>query len=250
MSGWTEVRTDCTRIKVGTLLSVVDPNLVNANVQMGLKVSQDPPATESKASRTRVSCVRGSATRRPARWHGAPVRHNLVPVIEGLKGPNDQTGHRGWNEGYVVSGAYVGKYLRGGLKYRVTLSGKATDGAAASFVARCRNAANEMKEFASWGAGFTDKWTEAALVEADIPAEVNHLERVYLYRYNNKGAIWYGQPVFCLADILAEGLDVTGQLSGQPLRLASGSIMKITYTDENSPSQAPRVRVRLAREQP
>jgi hypothetical protein len=175
---------------------------------------------------------------------------NLIPPIDDLKDASDPTGCRALKDAYVVSGAYVGKYLRGGLKYRVTLSGKATDGAGALFIARCRNAANEVKEFPSWGIGFSDKWTDAASLDVDIPAEVNHLERIYLYRYNNKGVIWYGQPIFCRADIPADGLDVTGQLSGQPLRLASSSITKITYTDENSPSSSPRVRVRVAREEP
>ncbi|PIY44146.1 MAG: hypothetical protein COZ05_09050 [Armatimonadetes bacterium CG_4_10_14_3_um_filter_59_10] len=175
---------------------------------------------------------------------------NLIPPIDTLKDSSDPSRFRCWSEGYTVAGAHVGKYIRGGLKYKATMSGKVTGGAQSYMILRFRDAANEIKDIPCLFSCLTDTWKDAVSSDIDVPADIVLLERVYLYRYGNKGSIWYGQPSLVCADTPSEGLDVTPQLVGQPIRLSQGGLTEITYADEDPPSSTPRVTVRVAKEKP
>ncbi len=171
---------------------------------------------------------------------------NLVDQpIEGLADSTDPSGFKAFSEGYGIAGQSLGKYIKGGTKYRVTISGKAEGGANSQVFLRCLTQEGKVWETGMLWNSFSDQWKDNVSGEVEIPAGVNFLERLYLYRANSKGRVWYGQVSIQRADIPAEGLDVSAMLSGQHPVIQPGTFTIISYRDEDPPASAPKVRVQL-----
>jgi hypothetical protein len=163
----------------------------------------------------------------------------------GLTDSKDPTGFKAFSEGYGVAGQYLGKYVKGGVKYRVTISGKAEGGANSQVWLRCLTLEGKVWETGLLWNGFSEEWRDNVSAEVEIPAGVNHLERVYLYRANNKGRIWYGEVSIQRADVPAEGLDASAMASGQHPVIPPGTFTVMTYRDEDPPASSAKMRVQL-----
>ncbi len=157
----------------------------------------------------------------------------------------DPTGYCAFREGYQVTGAYVGKYLRGRTKYRLTIAGKAEDGANSLVAVRTARREGDPWMPTLLANAFSDTWREAS-TEFEVPDDIHVLERLYLYRFNNKGTIWYGPLSLVPADLPAEGKDVSEAIAGQPVVIPWGTVAEFTYLDESPTSGTGKVRVRLS----
>ena len=172
---------------------------------------------------------------------------NLVDEpTKGLTDPGDPTGFRAFAAGYGVAGQYLGKYLKGGTKYRVSISGKAEGGANSLVWLRCRQADGKLWERGLLGNAFGEEWKDGVSAEIEIPLGVTLLERFYLYRYHQQGRIWYGPVSIMRADIPPEGCDVSEFLRGLHPVIQPGTFTTITYHDEDPPAASPKVRVQLS----
>ncbi|MHB8994012.1 MAG: hypothetical protein ACYC63_02050 [Armatimonadota bacterium] len=172
---------------------------------------------------------------------------SLLPSnFESLKDANDATGYRGSAEGYNVGALAISRYVRPGGKYVLTISGQAADGGNSLVVLRGLKPRREAWMESVLANRFNDKWREASQT-VTIPADIENLERLYLYRFQSKGKVWYGPMSLVPADLPAEGLDVSEKLSGRPLQFGSAMMTKITYTDASPDSIAPKVTVQLHR---
>lgn len=170
---------------------------------------------------------------------------NLLAGYEAAwKDPQDPSGYRAFSEGYGVAGAYVGKYLRGGARYRLTISGQAEGGANSLVALRTVRREGEPWMPTLLANAFTGTWGEAS-GEFQTPDDVHLLERLYLYRFNTQGTIWYGPLSLVPADLPAEGKDVSAAIAGQPLVIPWGAVGEFTYLDESPAAGTGKVRVRL-----
>lgn len=171
---------------------------------------------------------------------------NLLPqAADQLKDTADPTGNKSFGEGYGVHSANIGRYVRPGGRYRLTISGKAEGGAQSLVVLRAQKTAGGVWQESFLANRFTDQWAEASQ-EIEIPADVTSLERIYFYRFNQKGRVWYGPVSLIPADLAAEGLDVSDKLSGRPLQIGQGMLTDITYRDESPDAVRAKVIVTLA----
>jgi len=173
------------------------------------------------------------------------VASNLLPEdLAALKDPADPTGYKGFSDGYGVASFYIRRYVRPGAKYTLTLTGKAADGGNSLAVLRAVKPSREVWMESVVANRFNDQWRPVSQT-LTIPGDVDSLERIYLYRFQQKGTVWYGPMTLLPADIPAEGLDVSDKLSGRPLQIAGGMLATITYTDASPDASAPKVQVRL-----
>lgn len=170
---------------------------------------------------------------------------NLLPEnFETLKDPNDPSGYKAFSDGYGVAAFGIGRYVRPGTDYVLTLSGKAADGGNSLAVLRSVKPSREAWMHSVAANRFNDQWREISQT-VTMPEDVESLERIYLYRFQSKGTVWYGPMSLIPANIPAEGLDVTDKLSGRPLQIAGSMLTTITYTDASPDAQAAKVQVRL-----
>lgn len=179
------------------------------------------------------------------------LKARLYPanLLEGVEqawtDPTDPSGYRAFSEGYQVGGAYLVKYLRAGAKYRLTISGKAEGGANSLVALRTGRREGEAWMPALLANAFAETWREAS-AELTVPDDIHVLERLYLYRFNNKGTIWYGPLSLVPADLPAEGKDVSEGVSGQAVVIPWGTVGEFTYLDESPAAGTGKVRVKLS----
>lgn len=170
---------------------------------------------------------------------------NLLPEnLDTLKDANDPTGYKGFADGYGVASFYIRRYVRPGAKYTLTISGQATDGGNSLVVLRAVKPNREVWMESVLANQFGAKWRQASQT-VTIPADVESLERIYLYRFQQQGKVWYGPMSLRPADIPAEGLDVSDRLTGRPLQISAAMMSPFTYTDASPDGAAPKVQVRL-----
>jgi len=91
---------------------------------------------------------------------------------------------------------------------------------------------------------FSGEWkTVSQTVTA--PEGAVSLQNVFLYRFKQEGTVWYGSVKVERTGMTEEGIDVSDRLVGRyPTLTASGANL-FSYSDDNAPTTAPRVRVRL-----
>ena len=190
------------------------------------------------------------------------VASNLVigdaAVYEDPVGP---LGTQGFSEGEEIINRPLMKPARPGSDLKVTISGKATGGAA-SLVLLWGYQENGWEQWHSEPI-LADKlsatWQEGVSETIDVPAGAD-VRRVIAYRRGGRGTIWYGDIRVTLADMPPEGLDVSdkvqGNLSPLPMlpTLAGGRVQKplrFTYTDDSDPTwYDPRVLVQVRQRAP
>ena len=83
-----------------------------------------------------------------------------------------------------------------------------------------------------------------------MPEGATRLERIYLYRGGNKGKIWYGKLSVRVADLPAEGQDVSALVAGVPPTIPGGSFRALTYSDQGQIATNPKIRVQLWKVEP
>ena len=170
--------------------------------------------------------------------------HNILPdAAAKLADPKDPTGFKCWSSGYGVFATGVHKYVRGGTRYRVTLSGKSDGGAQSRMDLRFLNIARKPTVIGVLEGKFGPDWKTVS-VEVKVPDDANLLQYVYLARRARKGRIWYGQPRVEPADIPTAGLDVRDRVTGQALPLRQ-TLTRVTYRDASPPTHKPKMVVRL-----
>ncbi|MBI2297944.1 MAG: hypothetical protein HYU66_03150 [Armatimonadetes bacterium] len=170
---------------------------------------------------------------------------NLLPEnLDALKDPDDPTGYKGFTEGYGVAAFYIQRYVRPGARYTLTLSGRAAGGGNSLAVLRAVKPNREawMESFVA--NAFGEAWGQPNQTFT-MPNDVDSLERIYLYRFQSKGKVWYGPMSLVPADLPADGLDVSDKVSGRPLQIEGGGLTRITYGDASPDATSPKVQVRL-----
>jgi hypothetical protein len=167
---------------------------------------------------------------------------------ESLKDPNDPTGYKRHSEGYLVASTTGVAYLRPGTKYRLSISGQAAEGGNSLVVLRAVKPDREVWQPSVLANRFGAKWAEPAQV-IEIPSDVTSLQRLYLYRFQSKGQVWYGPLSLTPEGIPAEGLDVSDKLTGRPLQIGQGMLTRFTYRDESPDGTSAKVEVQLYKPQ-
>ena len=168
----------------------------------------------------------------------------LAGKEEPWKDASDPTGYKAHSEGYTVAAAAVFKYVRPGAKYRATLSGKVAEGSGGLLMLRFGKAGGGNWDAMLFENRLGTEW-QTLSQEIELPPEVTVLQRMYLYRYQNKGTVWYGAVALEPADLPAEGLEVSDRLVGQPLLIEPGRLTEFTYTDDSPATTYTKVRVTL-----
>ena len=157
---------------------------------------------------------------------------------------NDPTGFRCFDKGYVVINSAIRRPVRGGTPLRVTVAGKSADGAQ-SLVNLHFTAKGKARDVAVLVNRFSGDWQEISQ-PVSVPEDADTLDRIYLYRYGQKGKVWYGPVKIERTDIDAAGQDVSAALRGAFPSLSAGRLHLFRYTDDELPALTPRVCVQLA----
>lgn len=158
--------------------------------------------------------------------------------------PQDPSGFQCFDKGYLVINMRVGRGIKGGTPLRITITGKAAD-EGQSLVNLHFTAKGQPRDVALLANAFTGEWRQVSET-LKAPEDVDTLDRVYLYRFQNKGKVWYGPVKVERADIGLQGKDVSASLRGAFPWLSADRFHVFRYTDDELPSLSPRVRVQLA----
>ena len=108
-----------------------------------------------------------------------------------LRDALDPIGFKSFSEGYTLLNHPINLPVEGGVRYRVTISGKAEGGANNQALLRVRTKEGERINLPTiLHNRFGKEWRDNVSAEIVIPENVTHIERVYLYRLHKKGRIW------------------------------------------------------------
>ena len=157
--------------------------------------------------------------------------------------PADATGFKPFDKGYVVVNSAIRRPIRGGTPLRVTVAGKSTDGGQ-SLVNLHFTAKGQARDVAVLGNRFSKDWQQVSQT-LRVPDDADTLDRIYLYRFGQKGKVWYGSVRVDRTDIGDAGQDVSPALRGAFPSLSASRLHVFRYTDDELPSLSPRVRVQL-----
>ena len=156
----------------------------------------------------------------------------LIPPASRLAGEL-----RAFSKGYGVHLARPRAAAYPGAKFRITINGKARDGANSHVGVRRSNGKSSFVLTKRLG---SEQRTVSQVVTA--PAGVRRLDRVTLYRRNNKGTVWYGdlslkrelpEPA---ADLPAQGRDVTARIEGDaPVVPARSTLLFQVFSNSLAP---------------
>jgi len=186
---------------------------------------------------------------------GPGLTARLLPVnlVTGdrniMREDNDPQKSKAWNEGYSLFSLPLMAPSRPGCKLRVTISGKVAGGAESQILLSGYRRVEGRWE--NWNQAllvnaFGNEWREGVSEEIVIPSDVT-LQRLIAYRGGNRGTIWYGDIAVMLADLPAEGVDVSDRLEGMIPTIMPGTYMRFTYFDGSPPSQMPRMQIAFAK---
>jgi len=144
--------------------------------------------------------------------------------------------------GYTVGGSAIGVYVKPGAAYELVISGRGIDGGS-SLVQLTY--APKGKQLMLHGR-LKSRW-QTITHPVTVPPGADRLTRYHVFRYPKKGTVWYGRFEFRRADIPADGIDVTDQLSGVRPVLDRGRLNRWVYRDRMGETSTPRCRVTVAR---
>jgi hypothetical protein len=176
------------------------------------------------------------------------VNWYLMPRTDvGKPDANDLSGYAPFTEEYTVAGRYLGQPLGDVKRIKVTVAGKVAEGAR-SLVIVAFATDTGSKDVACLG-GFGEQWQEMS-EEVAVPEGALRLERIYFFRGEKKGKVWYGPASIMAADLPPEGRDVTAATVGSTPTVPGGSFRVLTYTDQELLTLRPKIRVQLWKEEP
>ena len=157
----------------------------------------------------------------------------------------DPTGFKAFDKGYGVVG--IGSRARVDPKVPlvVTISGKAEGGANSHLILRfVMRKKGTTRDVGTLTNRFKKTW-RTTTAQVTVPPGAVSLQRVFLYRFRNKGKVWYGPVKVTRADADPKGVDVSDRLGGAFPSLCRWRIHMYHYTDDNPPSVRARARVQL-----
>ena len=155
----------------------------------------------------------------------------------------DPSGFKPFDKDYVVVNSVIRRPIRGGTPLRITVEGKGVDGAQ-SFVNLHFTAKGQARDVALLANRFSSNWQQVNQT-VRAPDDADTLDRIYLYRFGQKGKVWYGPLRVDRTDIGDAGRDVSPALRGAFPSLSATRFHVFRYTDDELPSLTPRVRVQL-----
>ena len=163
---------------------------------------------------------------------------------QGRGDQSDPSGFKPFDQRYMVLRYRASTPVGADRALRVTIAGKAVGGANSHVILRFRLADGKTRDEGTLTNRFKAEWCEVNS-EVKPPAGAVSLQNVYLYRFGSKGRIWYGPVKVERADADPAGTDVSARLRGTFPSLSRTQVQTYRYTDDDPPSLAPRVRVRL-----
>lgn len=157
--------------------------------------------------------------------------------------PDDPTGFRAWDEGYLVLRLPVRRQVRPGARLTVRVAGRAEGGAQSHVILRFVLDDGKTRDIGGLTNRFAETWRELT-GEYSVPDNAVELQQVFLYRFGQTGRIWYGPVSIELAEA-PRAADVSAQVTGSFPTLRRGTYTVIRYEDNDTPTIRPRARVQL-----
>jgi len=177
-------------------------------------------------------------------------------VLRDVEGPHAT---KGWDQGNELFNIRMMNPSKPGSKLRITISGKVAGGARSMIRLKgfmLPDSYNPWLSEVLLVDRLKEQWQDSVSHEIVLPPEAD-VRHVTGYRLGEKGTVWYSNVSVVVADVPAEGADVSNQVQGQlptlpKLPVASGGQVQrpllVTYTDESMPAtDLPRVEVQLTR---
>jgi len=166
--------------------------------------------------------------------------------------PADPCGFKACPKGYLVHRVGARGDVDASVPLRVSVWGKAEGGGQSLIVLRFarKRKRSEKHERPTIDKSvlvnrFNKSWREVSTTVTP-PEDAIALQNVFLYRFKQKGTVWYGPLKITRADATPEGTDVSDRLRGSFPTLSRGQLRIYRYADDNPPDVRPRVRVQLA----
>ena len=146
--------------------------------------------------------------------------------------------------GYVVGSVGVNRRVDPAVPLRLTLTGKAEDGAQSQLVLRYRMRNGKTTDQATLVNRFSND-VQTVTEQITPPAEAVSLQNIYLYRRNSTGRITYGPLKVEVGDGGVEGIDVSDRVHGGFPTVGEDRLAVFRYTDDLPPWTPDRVTVQL-----
>ena len=156
---------------------------------------------------------------------------------------NDPTGFKAFADGYMVSRSAAGGAVRPGEQLTISAFGKAEGGGQSLIVMRYTTAEGQKDESVLVNR-FSAEWKTVSQT-VTVPEGAVSLQNVFLYRFKQEGTVWYGAVRVERTGMTEEGIDVSDRVAGRYLTLWASGARLFSYSDDNEPTMAPRVRVRV-----
>ena len=155
----------------------------------------------------------------------------------------DPTGFKAFADGYMVSRSPAGGAVRPGEQLTISASGKAEGGGQSLIVMRYKTADGETDQSVLVNR-FSAEWKTVSQT-VTVPEGAVSLQSVFLYRFKQEGAVWYGAVKVERTGMPEEGIDVSARVEGRYPTLTTSGARLFRYSDDNEPTTASRVRLRL-----
>ena len=149
-----------------------------------------------------------------------------------------------FDSGYVVGSVSVNRRVNSTVSLRLTLTGKAEDGAESQLLLRYRVRNGKTTDEAALVNRFSNE-VQTVTEQITPPAEAVSLQSIYLYRRNSKGRITYGPLKVERGDGSADGIDVSDRVHGGFPFVGEDRLDVFRYTDDLPPWTGDRVTVQL-----